>query len=225
MTQPYLSPDGRYQWDGHQWVPNGPPPPAPRARPGIWPWIAGGVAVLFLGVCTLAAASSGSDSRQTAASPAQPAAATAAAAPAEAAPAAPAAPVRDGSCAPRPCANDSYGWIVTVGNVRYGASSGSAWQRPEAGNVFVTLEVTFTNQLAAEQHANPFHFVLRDGAGVKHKIRYLDSCRAWDAVNLTTGATFGPRCLAFEATSGSPAGLTLVWTPQPMGGDYDIPLS
>ena len=91
--------------------------------------------------------------------------------------------------------------------------------------MFVTLNVTFTNRLAREQHANPFNFVLLDGTGVKHKIRYLDSCRAWDAVNLTAGATFGPRCLAFEATAGRPTGLTLVWTPQPMGGDYDIRLT
>ena len=44
-------------------------------------------------------------------------------------------------------------------------------------------------------------------------------------MNLTTGASLGPKCLGFQTTAGQPSGLVLVWTPQFGGGDYDIPLS
>jgi len=237
MTQQHLSPDGRYRWDGQQWVPNEaawsaytPAPatmPPYRSRSSRWPWFAAAAAatMLLVGVCTVAAANPGRRAageqtvRLADATPAPP---ITSAQPAQAG--APAA--RDGSCAPQPCANDGYGWIVTVGGFRYDAPSGSQYVRPEAGNVYVTVQVTFTNRLETERHTSPFNFVLRDGAGVKHAVTRTASCQLWDAVNLTTGATFGPRCLAFQATAGKPAGLTLVWTPTlPGGGDYDIPLS
>jgi len=136
-----------------------------------------------------------------------------------------AVPVRDGSCAPQPCANDDYGWIVTAGDLRYDVPSGNPFQRPEAGNVFVTVSVTFTNRLATEQNASPFNFVLQDGAGVKHTAVFIDTCPLWGAVNLTRGASYGPKCVAFQATAGRPAGLVLVWTPHFAGGDYDLRLS
>src|SRR5262249_49681782 len=120
---------------------------------------------------------------------------------------------RDGSCSPQPCANDNYGWIVIVGDVKYDVPSGNQFIKPESGNVFVTLNVTFTNKLDVEQHANPFQFVLLDGAGIKHPVAFLGPCESWQAVNVTKGATFGPKCLSFEATAGKPNGLVLVWTP------------
>lgn len=137
--------------------------------------------------------------------------------------AAPAA--RDGSCAPQPCANDNYGWIVTFSNLRYDASGGQ-FEHPEAGNVFVFLDVTFTNKLDREQHANPSAFVLADGAGIKHTWRPLiDACPTWDPVNLTKGATLGPKCVSFEATAGKPGGLILTWTPGGFGSGYAVKLS
>jgi hypothetical protein len=96
----------------------------------------------------------------------------------------------------------------------------------QAGNVFVMVDVTFTNKLDQEQHANPTQFVLMDGAGVKHSWRpLLDACPTWDPVNLTRGATFGPKCLSFEAAANKPTGLALVWTPSLLGGGYTMKLS
>ena len=44
-------------------------------------------------------------------------------------------------------------------------------------------------------------------------------------MNVTSGASYGPKCLAFEAAAGKPSGLVLVWTPGFGGGDYNIKLS
>ena len=134
-------------------------------------------------------------------------------------------PGEAGSCAPQPCANDGFGWVVTVSDVKYDAPSGNDFEKPETGNVFVTVNVTFTNKTVKEQHASPTEFVLVDGAGVKRVITYMIACPIWDAVNLTPGATLGPRCLAFEGTAGKPTGLTLVWTPTFLGRDYQLKLS
>jgi len=195
------SPDGRWWWNGSQWV------PVP-ARRRTWPWIVGVAAVVLLVlVVAAAAANSGAPGRAVAA-------------------ASVAAPIaRDGSCAPQPCANDNYGWIVTVNGFRYDVPSGSPFERPEPGNVYATVSVTFTNRLNREEHADPFNFVLLDGAGVKHAVSWFTSCPLWAGVNLTTGATLGPKCLGFQATGDRPAGLVLVWTPRFGGGDYDVPLS
>jgi hypothetical protein len=218
---PQYSPDGRWWWDGGRWV-AAPPPARPRRR---WPWIAGGAAalVVLLGLCSMAA---GGGARSQTPAAAQAAAQPGQAQPGHAQPAAPTAAARDGSCAPHPCANDDYGFIVTVSGVQYDASSGNDFQRPEAGNVYVTMTVAIVNHTAKERHADPTQFVLLDGAGVKHKVVFfLQSCRTWDGVNLTAGATLDQKCLAFEATAARPAGLTLVWTPVFLGGDYDIRLT
>lgn len=228
-TQQRISPDGAYYWDGGAWRPlssdrrsfwNGAAwrpvedPitaaswPAPR-RARRWPWVAGSVAlVLLFGVCAAAAARGGE--RATGARPAAPPAqaSTVAAAPA---------------CAP-PCA-DVDGWTVHAANVRYDTSARRSFEVPESGNVLVTVDVTFANHTGSERNANPFQFVLRDGAGVKHTVRWIGACPLWSGVNLTAGATYGPKCLAFEAAAGKPSGLTLVWTPNLLGADHEIPLS
>lgn len=231
------SPDGQWWWDGKQWQPvteQAPPPPSPitpemarrrRINKVLVPIVAILGGLLGLGICVAAISSSGL-------TPSKPAAqATAAATPTQAAQKQP-TPDPRGTCSPEPCANDNYGWIVVVGNVKYGVPPVNQFQKPEAGNVFVTLEVTFTNKLAAEQHADPFQFVLQDGAGIKHKSTFLSEgsaspspCPRWDSVNVTQGATFGPRCIVFEAAADKPQGLTLVWTPHFAGGDYRIKLS
>jgi hypothetical protein len=225
---PQLSPDGLWWWNGQQWQPVPPtrsptptPTPTPRRRKR-WPFVAGGVAalVVLMSICTVAIGSSSKPAPaaiQTARATVPPAAATPASAPAP--------PAHDGSCSPQPCANDNYGWILNVSNVRYGAAGGQ-YETPEAGNVFVFMDVTFTNKLDQERHANPTEFVLLDGAGVKHTWRPLmDACPMWEPVNVTKGGSFGPKCLGFEAAAGKPTGLTLVWTPSVFGGGYNIRLS
>jgi hypothetical protein len=198
------SPDGRWWWDGGRWV------PAPRARSARWPWIVAAVAGVVVVLVVLLAAAGAAAHSVTSRSIA-PIAATAI--------------PRDGSCAPQPCANDNYGWIVVVNGLQYDAPGGSPFERPEPGNVYATVSVTFTNRLTREQHADPFRFVLQDGAGVKHAVSWFSSCPLWAGVNLTAGATLGPKCLGFQVTAGRPSGLVLVWTPQFGGGDYDIGLS
>src|SRR5215472_397150 len=197
------SPDGRWWWDCGQWV------PAPRARRARWPWI---VAVVAVGVVVLVVLLAAAGAAARSVSPG--AIATIAATPVP----------RDGSCAPRPCANDNYGWIVVVNGFQYDAPGGSPFERAETGNVFVTVSVSFTNRLSREQHADPFRFVLQDGAGVKHAVSWFSSCPLWAGVNLTTDAALGPKCLGFQAAADRPSGMVLVWTPQFGGGDYDIAL-
>lgn len=233
---PLFSPDRQWWWDGVQWVPasqapqqHPPAPPTPpsrtsagTSRAALFIGVGVGVAVLLLtGVCVAAVGSSRSPRPAPVAVAKSPATAQTTAPKATATPAM--APARDGSCTPQPCANDNYGWIVVVSDVKYDVQSGNQFERPEAGNVFVTLNVTFTNQLEQEQHASPFQFVLLDGAGVKHTTTLLGPCRPWSAVNVTMGGTYGPKCLAFEAVAGKPNGLVLVWTPS--FGDYRIKLS
>jgi hypothetical protein len=231
QAQPQYSQDGKWWWDGQNWVavqqqarggpPAGVPGSAKRRRgPGLWIGLAMGLVVL-MGICTVAVANSGSSSRSSAKTSAAPAAT----APTAAKSATAAAPARDGSCAPQPCANDNYGWIATISNLRYGAQA-SQFEQPEAGNVFVMVDVTFANKLDQEQHANPTEFVLMDGAAIKHTWRPLaEGCATWEPVNLTKGATLGPKCLSFEAAAGKPSPLTLVWTPTGFGGGYSIKLS
>ena len=228
---PQYSPDGNWWWNGREWIPTtgassrpplpGAASPGPRRR-SRWPWLTGGLLALIVltGVFVAAVAPGVNSARSKAATTATPPAASARAG------AVPAGtPGRDGSCAPQPCANDNFGWVVSVSDVKYDAPAGNDFEKPEAGNVFVTLSVTFANKTDKERHASPTGFVLLDGAGVKHTITYMTACPIWDAVNLTPGATLGPKCLAFEGTAGKATGLTLVWTPNFLGGDYKLKLS
>jgi hypothetical protein len=175
----------------------------------------------MLGLCTIAVANSGNQSKTASTTPTVAATRTAAPGPTRT----PAVANPAGTCAPQPCANDNYGWIVTVSDVKYDVRPGSEFDKPEQGNVFVTMNVVFTNKKDQEQHANPTAFVLLDGAGVKHtwKPMISASCQTWDPVNVTSGAIFGPKCLSFEAAGGKPAGLVLLWTPSL--GDYRIKLT
>lgn len=192
------------------------------------PWFAAGAAALLVvfGVCAVVFSfravlddSSGTGTGA-AARPSPSHAAAVAAAPKANAPAA-----GSGSCSPQPCANDGYGWIVRISNLRYGAQAGQ-YDLLEAGNVFVFVDVTFTNQSDRERHANPTDFVLLDGAGIKHTWSpVLAGCSSWEPVNVTRGATLGPKCLSFQAAAGKPAGLMLAWSPGLIGGGYNIKLT
>jgi hypothetical protein len=205
---------------GERWAPVQqsipiPPTPGPstRTRPHLILWIGiGALALLMVETCTVSVAGTPGTRASPTARPSSPARASA-------------VPPRNGSCSPQPCANDSYGWIVTISDLRYDAPSGSQFERPEVGNVYVTMNVSFANRTSREQHADPFEFVLLDGAGVKHPVTIMGACPTWQAVDLTPGATLGPKCLVFEAAAGRPAGLALVWTPTVFGGGYNIRLS
>lgn len=210
------SPDGRWMWDGQQWLPlpeQPTPPEPPRRHIPPWRWITGilvGLLLIF-GVCEAVISSSSAAKRSASSAPTVKPTAT------------PATPDPRGACSPQPCANDNYGWIVVVSDVKYDVQSGNQFERPAAGNVFVTLNVTFTNNLDREQHADPFQFVLLDGAGIKHTVAFFSPCEPWSAVNVTKGAAYGPKCLAFQAVAGKPNGIVLVWTPS--FGDYRMKLS
>ncbi|HLH71447.1 MAG TPA: DUF4352 domain-containing protein [Candidatus Dormibacteraeota bacterium] len=128
------------------------------------------------------------------------------------------------SACQQPCAVHN-GVIVTVTNVAYGASSGNEFETPEAGNVYVTMNVDMKNTSDQEANFNPTDFVLLDGKGIKHTVTFTDSCPLFDAVNLTKGADSGPKCIAFEASANAPRGLTLVWTPGLLSGDINIKLT
>lgn len=226
----HISPDGRWRWDGQHWLPNM-SKPAPSLPPkqrrmstgGILAIVAASTIAFFAFVIMVVALSSaGSKSNSTAkATPTPAASAAPQAKPTPAPAAAPAAPACQQPCA---VANDV---TVSVSDVHYGASSGNPYINPEAGNVYVTMMISATSQRSGEASINPFDFVLRDGAGVKHRTTFSasDSCSTWQAVNLTKGSSIANKCLFFEATADKPAGLTLVWTPSLFGGDHDIKLS
>jgi hypothetical protein len=235
-----FSPDGQHWWDGEKWVPAGeaphqPPPgpspgpptgPPPRAKRSRKPLlIIGSIAlILIFGACMVAIAGSGSGTK----AQAKPTVAATRAPTATVAPAVAAKPADSGTCTPQPCANDNNGWIVQVSELKYDAAGGYGGQHhAEAGNVFVTMSVVFTNRKSTEQHADAYAFVLQDGTGVKHTATYTEGCGSWSAVNVTPGAAYGPKCLAFEAAGPDhEQGLILVWTPGGFGGgDYRIKLS
>lgn len=217
MSQPpHISDDGMWRWDGERWVPNtgGRPPTAPPKKEHRALWItlasvASGIALIILIIAV--AAGGGSNSKSS--SSAKPAASQPAKPTAQPKPAAPA-------CT-QPCIVTN-GVTVSVSAINYGAEGGS-FHHPEAGNVFVTMNVTMANSAGQEAHFNPFNFVLQDGSGVKHTTTFTDACPTFSAVNVAKGGT-ATKCVAFEATANQPAGLTLVWTPG-FGDDHNIKLS
>jgi uncharacterized membrane protein len=136
------------------------------------------------------------------------------------------APVTSGgTCAPQPCANDGDGWIVSVSNVRYDMQSGNEFEKPQAGNVYVAVDVIFTNRLKEARQADPVDFVLIDGSGSEQPITFVDTCTEWNPENVKAGASFGPKCLVFEAAAGKTSGLVLIWTPTTGSGAYKIKVS
>jgi hypothetical protein len=222
---PQYSPDGKFWWNGQAWVPVQ-APAVPIARQGhalrnVAIGCGGLIGVLIvLGIIgSLANGGNSSKSTPTPTSTATPTSK------ASAAFVAPGLPTRDGSCSPQPCANDNYGWIVNVSNVRYGVDTGNQFEHPEAGNVYVTLDLTFTNKTNKSQSANPLYFKLIDGNGVKHDITSITTCQVWSAVDIAAGGSYGPKCTAFEAVAGKPAGLVLDWTPSLIGGNYKMKLT
>lgn len=220
---PTISPDGQWRWDGQRWIPNTMRPTSPlpprkghkMRNLGIGCASVFGFFVLF-GIIGAIASPKSSSSSPTPAASAIPTAKPAAASTPAPKPATP----KPAACQ-QPCAVAS-GVTTTVSDVNYGADSG--FMKPEAGNTFVTMNVTMSNADQSEASFNPFNFVLLDGTGVKHTATFTDACPMFSAVNLTKGATT-TKCIAFEAAAGKPTGLTLVWTPSWLSGDHNIKLS
>jgi len=196
-----------------------------RAAHRRWPGrvrlgVLGGLLVLgaaLLGACGGSSAQSAQTTAQSQSSP------PASAAKSPAPPQKPAQKAAAPACQ-QPCAVHN-GVVVTVTNVVYGASSGNEFETPEAGNVYVTLNVDMKNNADQEANFNPTDFVLLDGKGIKHTVTITDNCPGFDAVSLTKGADSGPKCIAFEASANAPHGLTLVWTPGFLSGDINIKLT
>ena len=99
--------------------------------------------------------------------------------------------------------------------------SGNQFITPETGNVFVTIMVQFRNNAKSSKSATPFDFKLAAG-GVERDPAITSPCEAWSSVDVSPGATFGPKCLGFEVASGNRSG-TLKWRPG-LVSTYDIPV-
>jgi hypothetical protein len=128
------------------------------------------------------------------------------------------------SCSPAPCGN-ADGEQVSVSGLNRNLPA-DEFDKPEAGNHFVALNVTFVNNSTDSKATNPYDCKLRDAAGNTHDIAFSANpvCNTWQAVDLGKGSTLGPKPLCFEA-GGAPAGaLTLVWTPGFFNSPIDIPL-
>jgi Domain of unknown function (DUF4352) len=207
------SPDGLWQWNGHQWVAaaqpaqGAAPPPypgwAPQASPppghvgrnlaiGCGAIIA---AIILLFVLVGIGAQKATETQ-----------------------------LGNQSCSPAPCGDDGSGFEVYVDSINRNLQPNDQFSSPEPGNHFVLVTVHFKNNANGEQSANPLNFVLQDSAGVKHALTLSggSQCPVFSAVNLTKGSTLGPKAMCFEA-GGDPKGkLTLVWTPGLHDVDIDL---
>lgn len=122
----------------------------------------------------------------------------------------------------QPCA-DANGWVAQLSNFRFGVKSGNQFITPERGNVFVTVEVTFINRSNRSHTAAPTDFKLKSG-GVEHSAEFVGPCGAWSSVNISPGASYGPKCVAFQAAANQPSGSVVEWRPG-LIQTYDIPVS
>jgi hypothetical protein len=133
--------------------------------------------------------------------------------------ASPTATASPASCT-KPCA-DAGGWIAQISNYKFDAQSGNPYIKPESGNVFVTLDVTFSNKTSSKKSANEFEFKLKS-AGVEHHTT-IGPCESWAPADVSPGSSYGPKCMAFQAASSQRSGLILIWQPG-ITKTYDIPL-
>jgi hypothetical protein len=128
------------------------------------------------------------------------------------------------SCSPKPCGN-ADGFTVSVSNLNRNVPAGT-FVNAEPGNHFVTMQATLHNGSGDSKSANPFDFKLRDPQGQEHDIAFsdADACGTWQAVDLSVGASLGPKGLCFQA-AGDPNGkLSVIWSPGFFSSKVDIPL-
>lgn len=110
-----------------------------------------------------------------------------------------------------------------MSNFRFDVSSGNQFITPESGNVFVTMKVTFINRAKSAKSAGPFDFKLKAG-GVEQDAELVGPCESWSSVEVSPGASYGPKCLAFQAKASARKGLVLIWRPGLLL-THDIPVS
>lgn len=125
-------------------------------------------------------------------------------------------------CHPRPCA-ELEGFQLTVTEVNRNAAIADT--RAEAGNHFVTMKVTLSNESRQKRTANPIDFKLRDAVGQEHGITLAaPPCEGWQAVDLIPGASVGPKLLCFQAAGDPSRPLVLIWSPGLFAPRIEIPL-
>ena len=118
-------------------------------------------------------------------------------------------------CTPAPCgAHDGYALIINGVNRN---APGNDFSKPEAGNHFVIVTLTFVNNSNDTQHPDSFCCKVTDSTGVTRSDSFtaagINGCDSWQAVDLAKGARLGPKTLCFEAAGDPNAQLTLVWSP------------
>ena len=199
------SPDGRFWWNGAQWVPApGAVAPAPvyvmnqdhtGRNVAIGCGIAAGVVILLFilfwifVIGTLGATSVAIHNSV-------------------------AAPSANTNCSPSPCASKD-GYTLTVGEVQRSVPPDSFIQ-PPAGLHYVAVTVTLTNNSTIAEPANEFDFQLIDSTGQTRSpsvIAPTATCPAWSLGTLQPGATSGPKTICFEAAGTTSGALTLEWSP------------
>jgi hypothetical protein len=228
---PQYTPDGRYWWNGAQWIPVPAPAPyyyTPKDNTGRNVAIGCGIAAaiglaLFLGFLAAVGTFVGSVGNSIAQAAMSPAVNTA--------------------CSPSPCAT-SDGLTLLVGTVqrsgppspsptptptaslssRPPSASGSPHPTPAAARHSVTVQVTVTNNSSVPDSVSPYDFQLIDSTGVARSTTLAGgSACSTSVVSIQPGATTPLLTLCFQA-AGSPTGpLSLRWSPgihQPA----DIPL-
>jgi hypothetical protein len=123
-------------------------------------------------------------------------------------------------------------FAVAVTQLQRNASPPGA-PAPTSDMHYVTVAVSFTNQSAQQQRADPGDFQLVDALGVARAPTFLPApsaqCRRWQMADLypngagsapprdqeatQAGRSFGPQQLCFTAGGATDAPLTLVWDP------------
>ena len=125
-------------------------------------------------------------------------------------------------CKPAPC--------LVSGDVKVAVTavdrnvSGGVYLKPDAGDHYVTLKVTFTNMSVSKITISQTDFRLKDAVGMKHGVAFspVAGCEMWQPVDLVTGASraveilpggnAGPRDLCFQAFGAPEKPIALIWT-------------
>ncbi len=128
------------------------------------------------------------------------------------------------ACTPSPCGvHNGYVLIINGANRNL---TGNGFSKPEAGNHFVAVTLTFVNNSNDTQHPDSFCCKLTDSTGVTRSDSFIaagiNGCESWQGADLAKGARLGPKHLCFEAGGDPNAPLTLVWSPSFGSPDISI---
>jgi hypothetical protein len=118
-------------------------------------------------------------------------------------------------CTPSPCGvHNGYVLIINGANRNV---AGNDFSKPEPGNHFVIVTLTFVNNSNDTQHPDSFCCRLTDSTGVTRSDSFIavgiNGCESWQGADIAKGAKLGPKNLCFEAAGDANAPLTLVWSP------------